>query len=201
MKTKAVVMLTRKEMTEQRAREIYRVAGKVLCEMGYERASIRDLAEATGFTKAGLYYYFKSKEELLFIILNGYMDSLLEGVSAISEKETDPKARLKAFISFQVDLYCRDVHRSKLIIHDENCLSGEWYETVKGKQRRYVEYWKKALADYVQASGGQLDFLPANAMILIGMCNWIYQWYDPKGPLEPEALADLIFERFTRGLA
>ena len=194
-------MLSRKEMAEQRAREIYRVSGRVLSELGYERASIRDLAEATNLTKAGLYYYFKSKEELLFIVLDGYMDRLLEGAAEISQSERDPEKRLRAFIRFQVDLYRKDVYRSKLIIHDENCLSGKWYDTVKDKQRRYVEYWKKALADFAEACGRQLDFLPANAMILIGMCNWIYQWYDPEGPLEPEALAELIFERFTRGLA
>lgn len=194
-------MLSRKEMMEQRTRDIFRVASRVLCEQGYEKASIRDLAEATGMTKAGLYYYFKSKEELLFIILDAYMDSLLEGMAAIAAEVTDPSERLKAFIRFQVDLYCRDVHRSKLIIHDENCLSGEWYQTIKDKQRRYLDHWRETLADYCRKEGRDLKFLSANLMLLIGMCNWIYQWYDPNGELRPDALAELIHERFCRGLA
>lgn len=194
-------MLTRKEMMEQRAREIYQVASRILCEQGYEKASIRDLAEATGMTKAGLYYYFKSKEELLFIILDAYMDSLLAGVAAIASQVADPAQRLQAFIRFQVDLYCRDVHRSKLIIHDENCLSGEWYQTIKDKQRRYLDYWRQTLADYCRQNGLELTHLSADLMLLIGMCNWIYQWYDPDGALRPEALAERIYERFCHGLA
>jgi AcrR family transcriptional regulator len=193
-------MLTRKEMAEKRAAEIYRVSAKVLCEMGYDRASIRDLARATGLTKAGLYYYFKSKEDLLFIILDGYMDKLLTGVEAISNREKDPEKRLQAFIGFQVDLYCKDVHRSKLIIHDENCLSGKRYQIVKDKQRAYLKYWKKTLAQYASALGLEIPELSAHVMLLTGMCNWIYQWYDPKGLLKPGDLAELIFTRFTKGL-
>lgn len=194
-------MLSRKEMAEQRAKEIYRVASRVLCELGYERASIRDLAEATGLTKAGLYYYFKSKEELLYIILNSYMDKLLSGISEISQQVLNPEERLRAYIHFQVGLYCKDMHRSKLIIHDENCLSGEWYQIVKDKQRKYVGYWGKTLTEYAEQKGVTIPFLSAHVMLLVGMCNWIYQWYDPQGSLQPEALGELIFERFTRGLS
>lgn len=190
----------RQEERQRRAQAIYAAAARVLCELGYEKASIRDIAEASEMTGAGLYYYFKSKEELLFIILDGYMDKLLQGMEELARQAVDPEERLRAFIRFQVDLYCRDVHRSKLIIHDENCLSGERYQIIKDKQRQYLGYWKTALDDYSRRAGKPIPFLSAHAMLLTGMCNWIYQWYDPAGALKPEALADLIFERFTHGL-
>ncbi|MCB2191386.1 MAG: TetR/AcrR family transcriptional regulator [Deltaproteobacteria bacterium] len=180
--------------------EITEIASRLLCEMGYERTSVRDLAEATGMTKAGLYYYFQNKEELLYVILDNYMDSLLQGVASIEKQEPDPSRRLRRFILFQVDLYCRDMHRSKLIIHDENCLSGEWLRTIKDKQRSYLVYWKRALDAYCQKKGIDLPYPSAHAMILIGMCNWIYQWYSPQGDLRPEVLAELIYQRFLHGL-
>ena len=91
-------MTTRKQNAPQRLEEILEISSRLLCEMGYERASVRDLAQATGMTKAGLYYYFQSKEELLFIILDRYMDSLLKGVAEIEEQEPDPDRRLRRFI-------------------------------------------------------------------------------------------------------
>lgn len=192
--------MSRQSDRERRAQEIYAAAGRVLCELGYEKASIRDIAKATGVTGAGLYYYFQSKEDLLFVILDGYMNDLLAGVAEIAQAIADPERRLRAFIRFQVDLYCRDVHRSKLIIHDENCLSGERYQVIKDKQRQYLQFWKDTLADYFRVTGKAIPFLSAHVMLVTGMCNWIYQWYDPQGELKPEALADLIFERFTHGL-
>lgn len=192
--------MSRQSDRQRRAQAVYAAAARVLCELGYEKASIRDIAEASDMTGAGLYYYFKSKEELLFIILDGYMDKLLQGMEELARQSADPEQRLRAFIRFQVDLYCRDIHRSKLIIHDENCLSGERYQIIKDKQRQYLGYWKTALADYSRRTGKPIPFLSAHAMLLTGMCNWIYQWYDPEGELKPESLADLIYERFTHGL-
>ncbi len=193
-------MTGRKTAMDQRAQEIFGVACRLLCEMGYERASIRDLAEAVGMTKAGLYYYFKSKEELLFLILDSYMDDLLAGMEEITARIVDPEERLKAYIRFQVERYCEDTYRSKLIINDENCLSGEWFQTVKDKQRRYLSYWRATLERFGQMRGRPIDHLSAHVMLLIGMCNWIYQWYHPEGELRPPELADLIFRRFTLGL-
>jgi AcrR family transcriptional regulator len=193
--------MNRQEERDRRTRAIFDTAARVLCQAGYEKASIRDIAQATGMTGAGLYYYFKSKEELLFIILDGYMDNLLQGVEELTQRLEDPEERLKAYIDFQVQTYCQDVARSKLIIHDENCLSGQWLQTLKDKQRRYLAYWRDTLAAYCQKKGLVLDHPSAHLMLLIAMCNWTYQWYDPQGPLEPQALAELIFQHFTKGLA
>ena len=193
-------MAGRKAAMDQRAREIFEVACRILCEMGYERASIRDLAEAAGMTKAGLYYYFKSKEELLFLILDSYMDDLLSGMEEITTQVEDPEERLKAYIRFQVERYCSDTYRSKLIINDENCLSGEWFQIVKDKQRRYLSYWRETLDRFGRDRGRPISHLSAHVMLLVGMCNWIYQWYHPEGDLPPLELADLIFRRFVHGL-
>ena len=61
---------------------------------GYERATIRDVAQATGMSLAGLYYYFKGKEELLFLIQFRVFQSLCENLREIIKKETDPRACL-----------------------------------------------------------------------------------------------------------
>ena len=193
--------MDRQAERQRRAQAIFDTAAQVLCQAGYDKASIRDIAQATGMTGAGLYYYFKSKEELLFIILDGYMDHLLEGVRELSQRLDDPEERLRAFINFQVQAYCQNVARSKLIINDENCLSGQRYQIVKDKQRRYLGYWRETLDAYYRLKGVEPEFLSVNLMLLIAMCNWIYQWYDPQGPLTPPALAEMIFQRFTKGLA
>lgn len=186
---------------QRRTQAIFDTAAQVLCEAGYDKASIRDIAQATGMTGAGLYYYFRSKEELLFIILDGYMDKLLQGMRELSQSLDDPQERLRAFIGFQVQTYCQDVARSKLIINDENCLHGQWCQIVKDKQKRYLAYWRETLEAYCWQLGLDPQFPSVDLMLLISMCNWIYQWYDPEGQLAPEGLAELIFRRFTKGLA
>ena len=192
-------MLTRQRIREQRANDIFQEAARILCDLGFERASIRDIAEATGMTKAGLYYYFKSKEELLFIILDSYMDELLGGISAIDGAEADPKTKLMKFIHFHVHRYSKDVHRSKLIIQDEHCLSGERRQEIKDKEKDYTGYWKRAFSAYCEQEGKEIADVSAHVMILLGICNWTYKWYDPTGSLTPDDLAELIFQLFFQG--
>ena len=189
----------REKKKEQRRATVYGTATRILCDMGYEKASIRNIAEAMGMTKAGLYYYFESKEELLYQILDSYMNDLITGIQGISEKVSDPLSFIQECIRFQVNLYCRDKYRSKLMIHDENCLSGKYYQTLKEKQRTYLSYWRKGLREFCEQEGLRIENLSVDVHFLVGMCNWIYQWYNEKGDVKPDALAEHIFNIFFYG--
>lgn len=180
---------------------IYRTAASILCNLGYEKASIRDIAEATGMTKAGLYYYFDTKEELLFRILSDFMDDLLAGMRDLHARLSDPVELIRAMITLQVRQYCVDKHRSKLIVHDENCLNGKRYKQLKEKQREYFSYWKSALEKLCEHERIELDHVAVDAHCLMGTCIWIQQWYDPTGEVKPEELSERIFYNFLYGLA
>jgi AcrR family transcriptional regulator len=189
----------REREKERRRKAVYEAATKILCKLGYEKASIRNIAEAMGMTKAGLYYYFESKEELLYQILNSYMDDLLAGIREINERISDPLSFIQECIRFQVNLYCRDKYRSKLIIHDENCLSGQYYASLKQKQREYLAFWREGLRKYCEKEGIKTAYLSVDVHFLVGMCNWIYQWYNAKGEMSPDQLAEHVFNIFFFG--
>jgi AcrR family transcriptional regulator len=185
---------------ERRKKEIYRIATQTLWQKGYDKTTIRDIAKATDMTTAGLYYYFKSKEELLFQILDSHMDDMLEGIEKIAATQAPPLDLIKKYIQYQVDTYCKDKFRSKLILNDDDCLTGEWYEQIKQKQRSFLVFWRNALDEFCRAQGLPTDHIAVDAHCLVGMCNWIYRWYDPKGDLKPEALGEKIFNTFVFGL-
>jgi len=109
---------------ERRKKEIYRIATQTLWQKGYDKTTIRDIAKATDMTTAGLYYYFKSKEELLFQILDSHMDDMLTGIEKIAATQVPPIELIKKYIQYQVDTYCKDKFRSKLILNDDDCLPG-----------------------------------------------------------------------------
>ena len=186
---------------ERRKNRIYKVATETLWQKGYDRTTIRDIAEATDMTTAGLYYYFKSKEELLFQILNGHMDDLIEGIEKIPADTMAPLDLIKAYIQYQIKINCTDQCRTKLILNDDDCLKGDWYNQVKDKQRRYLDYWRNALERYFRQIGLDTKEIAIDAHCLVGMCTWIYRWYDPKGTVDPETLASKIFETFVFGIS
>jgi AcrR family transcriptional regulator len=185
---------------ERRKKEIYRIATKTLWQKGYDKTTIRDIARATEMTTAGLYYYFKSKEELLFQILDSHMDDMISGIRKIPAQDMDSTDLIKRYIQYQVDSFCNDKYRTKLILSDDDCLTEEWYEQVKEKQRAYLSFWRQAIEAYCIQNGLSTENIAIDAHCLVGMCGWIYRWYDPKGEIKPENLALKIFETFLFGL-
>lgn len=184
---------------ERKIDVIYNTAAKILCDMGYDKASLRDIAEAVGMTKAGLYYYFDSKEELLFKILDAFMEEILVGMQELHNQISDPAELLRAMIRLQINKYCEDRSRSRLVVHDENCLRGDRYDQLKEKQRATLSYWKSALAKLCVHQQLPVDHLAVDAHCLMGMCVWIQQWYDPTGEVNPDKLAERIFHNFLYG--
>src|SRR5437667_10010682 len=78
-----------------RAAAIYQKAAQLIHEKGYDATSMNDIARAVDLTKAGLYYYIRGKQELLFKIMNFGMDRLEEEVIRPASAAADPEERLR----------------------------------------------------------------------------------------------------------
>src|SRR5579864_5679948 len=79
---------------DQRLSEILTHATDVFDEKGYAGASMRDLSRASGMSLAGLYYYFESKEKLLYLIQRHTFTTILERLRARLAGLTDPEERV-----------------------------------------------------------------------------------------------------------
>ena len=83
---------------ERRKNRIYKVATKTLWQKGYDRTSIRDIAKATDMTTAGLYYYFKSKEDLFQAVIIKEVEILARELEIVINRNTDPVDKLRDYI-------------------------------------------------------------------------------------------------------
>lgn len=71
---------------------IHRAALELFSTQGYEKTSLREIAEQVGITKASLYYHYSSKQELLRAIVGTFLDDLQRVMSAIDEVPWSPEA-------------------------------------------------------------------------------------------------------------
>src|SRR5437879_10567283 len=90
---------------DRRLAEIITHATDVFCEKGYEGASMRDLSRASGASLAGLYYYFESKEELLYLIQKDAFTTILERLRQRLEGVRGPEHRIRIFIENHLDYF------------------------------------------------------------------------------------------------
>ncbi len=187
---------------KQKLREICRIAARVFYAKGYDGASMQDIAEAVSLTKAGLYHHVGSKDRLLFEIQNYGMDILDETVLAPIRDIADPREKLRQTIIGHIDLIVRARDQEiTVILHENRSLSGPLRKKLNARKRAYIDYLENLIMRVQEQSGGPPLVKPQlAAFALLGLINWLYQWYSAQGPVKQEELAQVYADFFFRGL-
>jgi len=184
---------------DERLDHLLAQAARVFADKGYYPTTMRDLAAASGMSLAGMYYYVKGKEELLYRIQERCFTRVLEEAEHAVAGLTDPLERLQAFIRHHVTFFAAHMPEMKVLSHEATSLGGDLRRRVSAVKRRYVDLLERLLKDAAPEEA-PVD-RSAAAYVLFGMMNWIYNWYDPAGEIDPDRLAGLITRIFLGGFA
>ncbi|MFQ5766871.1 MAG: TetR/AcrR family transcriptional regulator [Acidobacteriota bacterium] len=170
-------------------------AAALFARRGFHRTSIRDLARATGRSLSGLYYYFDSKEELLYQIQHHCYSTLMSTAEEALLAASGAHERLIAFISHHLGYFRHNMNEMKVLAHEDLTLSGEPGEKIRDLKRRYAGMLANLLKEYAREGPARPDQPSPEmaAFILFGMMNWLYTW--------PHALRNLSAEELARGVA
>ncbi len=182
---------------DEKLESILRTASAIFARKGYHQASIRDIARATGVSLSGLYYYFDSKEELLFLIQDHAFGTLLANLEQMLEGVDDPHRRIRIIIENHLRFFVGNMAEMKVLSHEAESLSGDFRKRVNAKKRRLTELALEPLSR-IRPAGGDLDPRVAT-FAMFGMMNWLYNWYRPDRDLSVEALADQMSRIFLEG--
>jgi AcrR family transcriptional regulator len=181
---------------DEKLETILRRSAIVFAEKGYHQASIRDIARATDVSLSGLYYYFQSKEELLFLIEDHALATLVESFERLLSGVTDPKRRLRLLIENHLRFFVDNPPEMKVLSHEADSLTGSFHERLTARKRRITEIASGILAELRPDS----DLNPrVSVFALFGMMNWIYTWYRPEGDVAVDELAESMCRIFLHG--
>src|SRR3981081_2849928 len=109
----------------------------VFCEKGYEGASMRDLSRASGMSLAGLYYYFESKERLLFLIQRHTFSTIVQRLKGRLEGVTDHEERIRIFILNHLEYFLDNQQAMKVLSHEADVLKNGFGSEVAAIKREY----------------------------------------------------------------
>lgn len=169
-----------------RRAEIYRSAARIFHRKGYHATAINDIAAAVGLTKAGLYYYIKGKQDLLFSIMSFAMDQLDAQVVEPARQEEDAENRLRTIVSCHARLITQDSSALTILVNELEGLLPDDRADIIRRQRDYVEFIADTLSA-LREEGKIVDLDPTiGAFSLVGMVLWISRWYRDDGRLKAE---------------
>ena len=199
--------MPRESVLEPR-QEILRTAARLFQQQGYDGTSMNDVAAALKLSKGGLYHHFQSKDEILFNLMNHAMDITEEQVIAPVKSIANPDDRLRALIRRHIGVVLSERDREiTVMLHENHPLTPALRKRINARKKDYVHFVENLIAEVQNARTGGSNLGSAKrtvtpraaAFALLGMINWIYQWYRPDGSLQEESLVQQFTEIFFQG--
>ena len=189
------------EHRQEPRQEILHAAARLFQQQGYDATSMNDVAAALKLSKGGLYHHFQSKDEILYNIMSHAMDITEQRVINVARRIEGVEERLRTLIRLHIEVVLSPEDREiTVMLHENHPLSPALRRKINGRKKDYVVFVENLIADVQRKRNSQSRVTPrAAAFALVGMINWIYQWYKPDGPLTGEALVEQYTDIFFRG--
>jgi AcrR family transcriptional regulator len=174
--------------------EILRTAARLFQQRGYDATSMNDVAAALKLSKGGLYHHFQSKDEILFEIMNHAMEITHDLVIAPVRRIAGSEERLRALIRLHIEVVLSPRDREiTVMLHENHPLPPTLRKRINARKKEYIHFVEGLIADFQKeaqrARPTKYAVSPrAAAFALLGMINWIYQWYKPEGDLQAHNL-------------
>ena len=184
---------------DQKLLHVLKTSAAIFAEKGYHPTSIRDIARAADMSLSGLYYYFTSKQELLFLIQDYCFTTVIEDCRKLIAGVADPITRLGLLIENHLNYFVHNMNEMKVLSHEANSIRGDLFRKVNSKKRQYVDLAMGLLDEIAREHRIEDVDIRVATFSLFGMMNWIYNWYDPKKDVNVRGLAQNITRIFLSG--
>jgi TetR/AcrR family transcriptional regulator, cholesterol catabolism regulator len=187
--------------SKKRTQDIIDTAAEIFHEQGYSETSVHDIAEAVGILKGSLYYYIRSKEDLLFQVLSDVHDAFKGIVERTRAMGGPAVERLRYYIREHVIFNTQNVTKMAVFYHDYRALSDEPLAEIIERRRFYEDYLRGLIREAQEEGSVNRDLDPKlAAFTLFGMMNWVYHWYHPDGAWTPERIGEQVASMAIDGL-
>src|SRR5215813_3640716 len=182
-----------------REESILQAAAACFGEQGYRATTLETVAERLGISRVTLYRYCPSKEELLIRVFERSIAIFQRGLQQICAQDIPPEEKMRQIIRHQVRLMADHRDFLSVFFSEESHLPVDMAQRARAERRAYDELIESVIREGVDS--GRFAPLPAKivSFALLGMCNWLYQWYQPQGPLSVDEVARIFIALVEHG--
>lgn len=171
---------------------IRRIGVQLFSTKGYLETSMDDIAKASCLTKGGIYYYFRSKEEILYFICSTCMDSKLRKIEQALIGVEDAFERIRVLVFELIDYHAENFKSARVVLGESHHLSQRHLRIIEAKKGGYHQIVSGIISDFLGRSPGASVLNLTFLALLDGICLR----YDPKDGVKPEYLSRLILGLF-----
>ena len=192
---------TRASDFEEKQHGILMSAASVFADQGMDKASMAQIASHCNVSKALLYHYYPSKDDLIFAIIHTHLIEVEASVAAAVDPALPAEAQLRRLVGVVLDTYrgADDAHRVQLI--GTAALTEEQKAEIRGVERRIVRHFSAVLRRVnPDLDRPERPLLMPVTMSLFGMMNWVYMWFRDGGPITRDDYAEVATTLTLEGI-
>ena len=189
------------EKAVRRKVDILRGAAAVFRDRGFDGAGMREIADAIGMAPAALYYYFRSKEDLLYFCQDYSLDRMIAEARAIERggKKLPAAEKLAAVIAAQLRCMLDELHGSSAHL-EFRAIPRPKLSRIIAKRDAYEACLRRILAAGVRSGEFRRVDVKLASLALLGAINWTIKWYRPGGPRDAATIARAFSDVMIHGL-
>jgi AcrR family transcriptional regulator len=175
----------------QRRREVLDCAVKLFAEKGFDGTSINDIAAMTTLKKPSLYHYFPSKQSILAAVLEDGIAELWPAAQDIA-RISDPVERIRRLLAAHLSNFRRKLPHIVVFLLERTKVDADLAATYLEQRRQYDAFYVEAIREGQEQGLFRVDDPVVLAYAILGMVNWMVQWYDPRGRLPLKDVANIL---------
>lgn len=177
---------------------IVEAAAILFDRQGYIETSLRDISTEAGLSKGGIYHYFSSKHEILFYIIESYLDVLHDGVVEQLSQFDDPRSKIKFLMDRHMRIYIDRIPEVRALLNYARALPEREHRHVRIKQKQYASILTEILAEMAGEKADEKK-LRAVSYFIFGMYNSIMHWHDPDGSISLDEISEICYRLLMDG--
>ncbi|WP_382309814.1 TetR/AcrR family transcriptional regulator [Herbiconiux sp. UC225_62] len=189
----------RRGLVEQ---EIFDQATRLFAQRGFSGTSFQDIADAVGLTRPALYYYVKSKDDLLArLVAETTVSAATEVAELAQREERSATERVRDIMRHLVRQQGEHGERFRLLLRSEADLPDSVSDSYDANRRAVLRSITRVIEEGI-ALGEFRTVTPSIAAFgTLGIVNWVAWWYHPNSNLDLEAVSIELAEMAVRSLA
>jgi AcrR family transcriptional regulator len=189
-------------MNQKKPDDIIAAAAKVFSVKGYHAATVQDIAGAVGLLKGSLYHHFRSKEELLYLVIREPIARLYATVEEIVQSDLPAGDKLRRAAAAHVQALHDHFPHLFVYLRESDDVQRRFRTATRLSPKLYEVLWQQILREGVKSGEFRSDVdVKVVSYGLLGMLNWLYKWYRPDGRLSPDQIAKQFAALSLGGLA
>jgi TetR/AcrR family transcriptional regulator, cholesterol catabolism regulator len=188
--------------SEMRRAEILEHAQRLFESKDYPETTLDDISRAVGIKREGLYYYFKNRRDILHALVVPILKDLNQSIEKIASSEGSPPAKFYAAIRNHLFYDMDSLGMVVLTGHGDDLNEGKDKDQhLRPYYKSYETAWAKII-DEGKTSGLFAKDVESRIITyaVLGMCNWMFRWFDPSKAISLDQIAKTFFTLTTNGL-